>query len=176
MFGLMAFPEPTELELKPISRAGVPGAVDKAERYRLLNEPGAAESICRDVLRIEPGNQRALVTLLLALTDQFDRPGPSRINEARAARERLQGEYERAYYQGILCERAGKAELRRAGPAAEPAANNWLREAMTWYEQAEAVRPAGNDDAILRWNACARLLRDRRMAPRAEDLVEQPIE
>jgi hypothetical protein len=29
---------------------------------------------------------------------------------------------------------------------------------MSWYEKAEAQRPAGNDEAILRWNTCARLL------------------
>jgi len=29
---------------------------------------------------------------------------------------------------------------------------------MSWYEKAEAVRPAANDDALLRWNTCARLI------------------
>jgi hypothetical protein len=47
---------------------------------------------------------------------------------------------------------------------------------MTWYEKAEAARPAGNDDAILRWNACLRLLHDRGMGPRTEDFLEHPIE
>lgn len=165
-----------EHELKPIHREAVPGAIEKAEHYRLLNEPGAAESICRDVLRVDSANQRALVVLLLALTDQFGRPGRSRVNDARAVVERLEREYDKAYYQGLICERAGKAELRRGGPAAEPAAHNWLREAMGWYEEAERVRPPGNDDAILRWNACVRLQRDRRMGPRTEDFFEQPIE
>ena len=47
---------------------------------------------------------------------------------------------------------------------------------MQAYERAEAIRPAGNDDAILRWNACARLMRDRKLGPRPEDEVEVPIE
>ena len=29
---------------------------------------------------------------------------------------------------------------------------------MELFEQAEALRPPGNDDALLRWNACARML------------------
>jgi len=29
---------------------------------------------------------------------------------------------------------------------------------MRWYERAEGMRPSGNDEAILRWNTCARLL------------------
>ena len=58
-------------ELKPISHESVAGALAKAERYRLLNEPGEAESICRDILEIEPGNQQALISLILALTDQI---------------------------------------------------------------------------------------------------------
>ena len=164
------------MKLKPIRPDAVPAALEKAERYRLLNEPGAAESICRDVLRVAPDDQRAMATLLLSLTDQFGRPGRSRVNEAREVVGRLQGDYEKAYYQGLISERIGRAELRRGGPSAEPAAHNWLREAMEWYEKAEALRPAGNDDSVLRWNACARLLRDRDMGPRTEDFMEQPIE
>jgi hypothetical protein len=34
----------------------------------------------------------------------------------------------------------------------------WLHEAMDWYERAEAIRPPANDDALLRWNTCVRLL------------------
>jgi hypothetical protein len=163
-------------KLKPIHPDAVPAALQKAEHYRLLNQPGAAESICRDVLAVQPRDQRALVTLLLALTDQFGRPGRSRVNEARSVIDQLHGEYEKIYYRGLVSERAGKGELSRGGPSADPAAHNWLREAMGWYEKAEALRPPGNDDAILRWNACARLLRERGMGPRTEDLFEQPIE
>jgi len=45
----------------------------KAERYRLLNEPEEAESICRDILDVDPTHEAALVNFLLALTDQFPR-------------------------------------------------------------------------------------------------------
>src|ERR1700722_16262182 len=58
-------------DFKPISPDAVPLALEKAERYRLLNEPAQAESICLDVLAVDPDNQRALVMLLLALSDQF---------------------------------------------------------------------------------------------------------
>ena len=161
-------------ELKPISREAVPAALQKVERYRLLNEPAEAESICRDVLRTDPGNQRALIMLLLTLTDQFGR-GTS-VNDPRAVLERLEGEYERNYYGGIICERQGKAQLRTGTPGSKANAHDWIHEAMGWYERAEALRPSGNDDAILRWNACARLLRDRELGPRPEDLIEYPIE
>src|SRR5262245_5730837 len=55
-------------EPKPISRDAIPAALAKAERYRLLNEPLEAESICLDVLQIDGANQDAIVMLLLALT------------------------------------------------------------------------------------------------------------
>jgi hypothetical protein len=29
---------------------------------------------------------------------------------------------------------------------------------MEHYERAQALRPPGNDDAILRWNTCARMI------------------
>jgi hypothetical protein len=44
---------------------------------------------------------------------------------------------------------------------------------MTWYERAEPIRPAGNDDALLRWNTCARLImRDPRLAPVIDEQAE----
>jgi len=41
-------------ELKTLSPESVPRALAKAERYRLLNEPVEAESICLDVLAVDP--------------------------------------------------------------------------------------------------------------------------
>jgi len=143
-------------ELKQLSKDAIPAALAKAERYRLLNEPWQAESICQDVLRIEPDNDAALVTLLLALTDQFQ-DGVT-VAEARKVVARMRDEYERAYYSGIVCERRAKALLRQGSHGSGAAIHDWIREAMTWYEQAEAIRPAANDDALLRWNTCARLL------------------
>jgi hypothetical protein len=143
---------------KPITKEGVPAALQKAERYRIIGDPTSAESICLDVLAVSPENQQALVTLLLAITDQF---GPAPTEGVRRAREvlpRIQDGYKRAYYAGIICERCAKAQQRTGTPRAGEMAYHWLREAMSWYEKAEAQRPAGNDEAILRWNTCARLL------------------
>ena len=60
-------------ELKQLSPQAIPAALEKAERYRLLNEPREAESICLDVLEADPDNQQALITLLLAVTDRFSK-------------------------------------------------------------------------------------------------------
>jgi hypothetical protein len=162
-----------EFMLKPLSPEAVPRALAKAERYRLLNEPGEAESICLDALEADPGNQEALVTMLLALTEQFDEDTTAALTRASACAERIQSEYDRAYYTGIVWERRAKARIKRGVPDCGPRAYEWLREAMTWYEKAEAVRPPGNDDALLRWNACARLImRDRRLVPAGEERGE----
>ncbi len=153
-------------ELKPLSREGIPGALAKAERYRLLNEPGEAESIYLDVLQVEPDNQQALVGLLLALTDQFEHGLAGCVNQAREVLPRLRDEYERAYYAGIICERQAKAQLRQARPGSGSMAYELFREAKGWYDKAEPLRPPGNDDVLLRWNACARLMvRHRNLAP-----------
>ena len=53
------------------TRDCLPAALQKAERYRLINDPTSAESICLDVLTVDPENRQALMTLLLAITDQF---------------------------------------------------------------------------------------------------------
>ena len=163
-------------ELKPLSREAIPAALDKAMRYRLLNEPGAAESICHDVLRIDPDNQQALVILLLALTDRFGKGYAVGVWQAQEVLPRLRDPYERAYYAGIIDERRAKAQLHQGSPGSGFEAYAFLREAMTWYEKAESIRPTGNDDALLRWNACARMIMMNKLAPRAEDNVELPLE
>jgi hypothetical protein len=143
-------------ELKPLRRDAVPAALARAERYRLLNEPWQAESICQDVLRIDPDNQSALVTLILALTDQFHH-GVS-VQEARDVIPRLRDEYDRAYYSGVICERRAKTLLEQGRQGSAHIVYESFREAMGWYEKAEAIRPPANDDAILRWNTCVRFL------------------
>lgn len=157
-------------ELKRISRESIPAALLKAERYRIINDPSSAESICLDVLEVDSRNQEALTTLLLAITDQFT-DGPAQ--GARRAQEllpRLEDEYKRLYYAGIVAERCAKAHLRRGAMGSGDLAYHWFHDAMQWYEKAEARRPAGNDDAMLRWNTCARILgRDERVRPRLEE-------
>jgi hypothetical protein len=143
-------------ELKSISKEAVPAALAKAERYRLLNEPREAESICRDVLRVAPEHQQASIMLLLALTDQFGQESGVDLEQAEQLVHKLQGEYERAYYAGVISERWGKSRT-VIGATAE-VVHSWLRQAMDYYQQAEAIRPAGDDDALLRWNTCARII------------------
>jgi hypothetical protein len=163
-------------ELKQLSADAVPAALEKALRYRLLNEPGTAESICHDVLSIEPENQQALVTLLLALTDRFGKGYAVGITQAQEVLSHLHDPYERAYYAGIICERRAKAQLKQGHPGSGHDAYELLREAMTWYEKAEGLRPAKNDDPLLRWNTCARLIMGNQLTPRPEEKVELSLE
>jgi tetratricopeptide (TPR) repeat protein len=162
---------PEHPAFKVISTDAVPKAVEKAEHYRLLNDPEQAESICLDVLAVEPHHQVALRVLVLAMTDQFGTPrGAADVKRARAFVTRLTDEYERAYYTGLICERQGRAYLART---AGSLAYGPFREAMEWYEKAERIRPSGNDDAILRWNTCARILaRNPALAPSPAEAYE----
>ena len=162
-------------QLKPISREGIPAALEKAERYRLLDEPGLAESICLDILEADPQNAKAIIILLLAITDQFSTSSSGDVNRARQLLPRLQSEYEKKYYAGIICEREGMAILNRV-TGGQFAVYEWLSEAMEFFEKAEAIRPPGNDDAILRWNTCARLIMRHHLKPINEKYVEPPLE
>jgi hypothetical protein len=148
-------------EPKPLTKDGIARAVERAERYRFLNEPVEAESICLDVLAADPENQRALVMLLLALTDQFDEGAADAVERAREVLPRLRDDYERTYYAGLIAERRAKAQLRQHAFGAGYVAYELLRDAMGYYEKAERIRPAGNDDALLRWNTCGRILQRR---------------
>jgi len=160
-----------QFELKPISAAGIAEALEKAERYRLLNEPALAESICLDVLFIDPENQQARVMLLLALTDQFGH-GVA-INQARELLPGLKSDYDQQYYAGIISERSAHAQLRKGSPNAAFTAYEAFRHAMQCYEKAAMLRPPGNDDALLRWNTCARVLtRNPNLRPRPDEAYE----
>lgn len=155
-------------ELKKLSPEGIERALKKVEWYRLLNEPWEAESICRDVLATDPGNHEALISLLLSQTDQFGSEGGPSVDEVRGFLEQLDEEYEREYYEGIICERKGTSLLERGTLGSGPLVYDWLRRAMDHYERAEALRPRGNDDALVRWNSCARLI-DR------HDHLQEPV-
>ncbi|HLQ36607.1 MAG TPA: hypothetical protein VK348_02310 [Planctomycetota bacterium] len=157
-------------ELKPLSRDGIPGAIDKAKQYRLLNEPGTAESICRDILLVDPQHHEGRVLLLLTLTDLFARGITGRYDEALRLTQSFDDEYEKAYYTGIVYERRAKAHHRGSSPASGMIAYEWLGRAMTAFLVAERLRPPGDDKAILRWNSCVRRLREH------PDLRPQPEE
>jgi len=160
-------------ELKQLHKEAIPAALEKAERYRLLNEPGEAESICLDILKIDAENQKAVITLLLALTDRFEKGYAVSDTQTKELLSRIKSEYDRIYYTGIVAERRGKAKLRQNTPDCRFQAYDLFREAMNWFEKAEAIRPPGNDDALLRWNTCARIIERNRLVPREE---EEPVE
>lgn len=164
-------------ELKPISPEGIPAALEKAKCYRFLNEPAEAESICLDILAVDPDNQDALMTLILALTDQFKTELNQPFTKARELLSRLSDDYCRNYHDGIICERRARAHLSRSNPGAGHLAYEWLSTAMGCYQKAIDGRLAGNDDAVLRWNTCARIImNDSQVEPAAETGGEQMLE
>lgn len=156
-------------ELKRIAVEAVPDAMEKAVRYRLLNEPLEAESICRDVLQVQPDHKEARVTLLLALTDQFSKDYGATRENALEVLSQMEGQYEQAYYEGIIEERWGKSQLSRGVP--QSAAADWIRRAMRCYDRAEQLSPPDNPDATIRWNTCARYINSQ--APTAERREER---
>lgn len=146
------------LKLKPLSKEGIAAAIDKADHYRLLNQPRLAESICLDILAVDPSNSTASIILLLALTDQFGMNSSKASKQALSIAQGLKDEYARKYYTGIVYERQAGNALNSGVPGSDFDAYEWYLEAMDCYEQAESVHPPGNDDAILRWNTCARTI------------------
>ena len=161
-------------ELKKLHKEAVPSALKKAEHYRLLNEPRQAESICRDILEIEPDNGQARIVLALSLTDQFGSETARLAGEAMRLLEQVPDKYERSYYSGLVCERRATSYLDSLSPGTTGWAYDWFRQAMDWYEKAEEMRPAGNDDALLRWNTCARIIMQRRLEP-VEEQAREPV-
>lgn len=164
-------------DLKTLHKDAIHAALEKAERYRLLNEPAEAESICLDILAVDPENQQAIVTLLLALTDRFEKGYGVSDTQAKELLARLKSAYDRTYYSGIVAERRAKVKLRQNTPDCRFQAYDLFRDAMSYFEKAEAIRPAGNDEALLRWNTCARIIERNKLMPRGEEeRIEFPLE
>lgn len=163
-------------KLKSIAKQAIPAALKRADHYRLLNEPRAAESICLDVLEIDPDNPVALKTWLLALTDQFS-AGESarRMEQAKQLLPRLNA-YEQKYYAGIIAERFARAQLELGHPGANASAYAYLCDAMKFYDEASELGPDGNDEAVLRYNTCVRTISWHRLVPSLPDEQEPQLE
>ena len=172
----MSKPESDQFKLKRLDKSAVPAAMERAEQYRLLNQPELAESICLDVLEVDPENRRAIVLTLLSLTDQFVESVAGNLARAKELLDRLPDEYQRAYYAGIICEREARALVHRGMPGAGYAAHEGLRNAMRHYEEAERLRPPGVDEALLRWNTCARTIMSEGLEPAPVDEVPSMLE
>ena len=145
-----------ELKLKTISPSGIAEALSKVTLYRSLNEPEEAESICHDILAVEPDNQLAQRMLGLTITDQFTGQVSDRYAEVESIFGNLVDSYERKYYLGLLYERRAKAQMRAGRPP--ELLVSLFKVAMQHFEEAEEIHPLDNDDAVLRWNRCVRLL------------------
>lgn len=163
------------LQLKPLSKESIPKALNKAKHYRLLQDPWQAESICRDILKVDPMQQLALQYLILAITDQFGREKSSSLHEAKELCAVLANEYEQLYYRGLIEERLGKAALARTTPRVIYIAYEHYRNAMEFYERAEKIHPEDNQDAILRWNACVRRIQEFNLKPSQDEHQIQPF-
>ena len=159
-------------QLKPIEKAAITRALAKAERYRLLNEPREAESICRDVLAVDPDNQEAKISLALAMTDLFSMQ-PTSPQEARRLVASLRSEFDREYFSGVVEERWGKRLF--SDPHMSRGAPHHILAAMRHFERADALAEPGNDDAVLRWNTCVRMLERAGYDPEALDHDHESI-
>lgn len=162
--------------LKSIAKSSIPRALQRADHYRLLNEPRAAESICLDVLAIDPDNRQAIQTWLLALTDQFTSGAAARqLEQAKQLLPKL-GAYEQKYYAGIISERFARYQFQLAHPGTNNSAYAYLREAMKFYDEAHELAPEGNDEAILRYNTCVRTIAWHGLSEPQHDERELPLE
>jgi hypothetical protein len=162
--------EQLEFKLKNLSREGVEAAITKAEKYRLLNDPSMAESICHDILIVEPDNEKTKIILLLALSDQFGMNQSSHANKmAKELVKEFKDDFIRIYYTGLIHERRGTATLNSGTMGSNHDAFEWYMDAMEYYEEAEKLQPIGDNDAILRWNTCARLIMKYKLSRRPSD-------
>lgn len=163
------------LELKPLSAEAIPYALERAVRYRLLNDPWEAESICRDILRTDPENQEATYILVLCITDQFEGKYRTTLQQALEWIDKIEDPYRKDYCRGLIYERQATAVLKRAVPRAHFIAYEHLTRAMENYEKAEKALASKNEESILRWNACARMITRFKLEASPEEKGIQPF-
>ena len=152
--------------LKALSHEGVASALAKAEHYRLLKRTGRSGEHLPRYSRHRARNQQALICLVLAQSDQIARDSRS-FHSALATVQKLQGSTSVPITAGIVWERRAKALDAERGRGTHHSVYEWVVKALDCFAQAERLRPAGNDDAVLRWNTCVRFL-TQSSKPRAE--------
>lgn len=163
-------------DLKPISNEAIPAAHEKAKHYRLLNQPWHAESICRDILRTDPDNQPVIYTLVLAITDQFEEGKfKSSLAKAMEMASKLTDKYHAEYCTGLIYERQALSAFKRRTPRAGYIAYEYLQRAMKHYELAENIQPSTDDESVLRWNACVRLIQKHNLKASPEERGTEPL-
>jgi tetratricopeptide (TPR) repeat protein len=156
-----------ELKLHDIHADSIELALDKARQYRSLLEPEIAESICLDILHIDPDNQPALVVYILALSDQLHHAGKkTQVQAIEMAIQKLRSRYQQFYYTGLLHERRARFMLTQS--MARVFAYDYFIEALQFYQKAEKIRPDHNDESILRWNSCIRTIEKEKLKPRPD--------
>lgn len=160
--------ETPTFKLKELSKDGIGAAQSRAEHYRLLNQPNLAESICLDILTVDPDNQKTKIVLLLSLADQFDTK-QVKVKAAIELANGLKDEYSKLYYLGIIHERQGNTAIASSNPGSNFDAYEWYLEAMDFYEKADEINPAGVEDVVLRWNTCARIIMENSLKSRPRD-------
>src|SRR5207245_9796248 len=138
--------DPMGYQLKSISKAGIPEAIAKVELYRYLNEPEEAESICLDILEVDPEHQLARRMLGLAITDQFIGAASDRYLEVQSIFQGLRDPYEQLYYTELLHERHAKTQL-LVGYAPHTLLP-LVQEAIRCVANAAQLRPAGHADGL----------------------------
>lgn len=164
-------------DLKPISKDAIPHAIDRAKKYRLLNEPWHAESICRDVYKADPDNQQNLIILLLSITDQFKSSMHSKsITDAMKVIDLLKDNYQKDYANGLVHERLASAAIIKGGPRSHYIAYYHLLDAMEWYEKSQKNHPEKNEESVLRWNTCARMIEEFDLKPSPEGETQTMLE
>lgn len=156
-----------DLTLQDIHADSIDLALERARQYRSLLEPEIAESICLDILNIDPGNQAALVVYILALSDQISTSGSqSPFQQIDNAIEQLSSDYKKMYYTGIVHERRARFLLTQ--PMSRAFAYDYFVKALDCFQHAENMRPDHNDEAILRWNSCVRIIQREKLQPLSE--------
>jgi DNA-directed RNA polymerase subunit F len=153
------------MEFKQLHKEAIPAAIEKAKQYRLLNEPSAAQSICLDILEVDPDNQEALVIIILAMTDRLTRDYSVGDSQIDTYLDKVSDEFQKAYYTGIVYERRAKAILKKGASGSEATVFELFRQAMEWFEKAESLSSEQDDNAILRYNHCLRLINANGLAP-----------
>lgn len=143
-------------------------ALEKAKQYRSLLESELAISICLDIFAIDNDNQNALVIYILALSDTFSHHNANATKPDKKildAIKRLKSEYQSVYYLGIFYERKARSLMRQ--PMSRSFAYDLFTQAIAHFQQAEKISE-GSDDAILRYNACVRAIKNEHLQPRQD--------
>ena len=164
------------MDFKNLESADLDAALAAAQASWAELRAEETESICLDILELDPNHRSTLDLLLRCRIELLKKGLPQSVARAQELIPQLDSDFDQAFYSGMIREAQARYLLEKRGRATSGVAYSWFRHAMDDFAAASNL-DAGRVEPKLHWNACLRTLENNpQCVPPPEDGEDHGIE